>query len=150
MRIESLVPIVVTVGAIYGVVRWVRAGKVTAEPWGAEIDAAVHQADAVPVCHRCLTPQTHEDWLCANCGAAAGQYTNYLPFVLLFSEGEMFRAGVTERLRPSALIGIGYFLLSVSFYAIFAPLYWYFLIKNLSRFARDRNLDDETGAPEAV
>jgi hypothetical protein len=56
-----------------------------------------------------------------------------LPYVYLFSEGEVLRAGVTERIRRTPLIVIGYVLLPLSIFVIAAPVYWYFLFKNLQR-----------------
>ena len=56
---------------------------------------------------------------------------HYLPYVYIFSHGEVLRAGVTERLRRSPLIVIGFILLSLSLFAVVAPIYWFFLFKNL-------------------
>src|SRR4051812_48410614 len=117
MKFEAVVILSICLGAIYGIARWLMAGKPAVEPWGAEIEAAIHQPEALFVCHRCLAPQEHEGWFCPECGAAVGQYNNYLPFVYVFSEGEVFRAGVAAPLRPSFLIVTGYLLLSASAYA---------------------------------
>jgi hypothetical protein len=134
MTIEALVILGGTAGALYAFGRWVAMGKTSMpEPWGAEVDAAVHQPDAVAVCHRCFAPQDPESWFCPECGAAEGRYNNYLPFINIFSEGEVLRAGVSGHVRPSLLIVGGYLLLSASAYFVFAPVYWYFLFKNLSR-----------------
>jgi hypothetical protein len=60
-----------------------------------------------------------------------GPYCNYLPFVYIFSQGEVLRAGVTERIRHSPLIVIGFVLLSLVMCAVAAPIYWFFLFKHL-------------------
>jgi hypothetical protein len=117
--------------AIYRLVLWLTGAKRTADPWGDEIDKALDQDDAVPLCHHCFTPQQHNGWFCPECGATVGPYSNYLPFVYIFSQGEVLRAGVTERIRRSPLIVVGLMLLSVSMFALAAPFYWFFLFKHL-------------------
>ena len=117
--------------AIYGLVLWLMEAKRAPDPWGDEIDKALDQDDAVPLCHHCLTPQQHNGWFCPECGATVGPYCNYLPFVYLFSQGEVLRAGVTERFRRSPLIVIGFVLVSLAICAFAAPVYWFFLFKHL-------------------
>lgn len=38
-------------------------------------------ADAVPVCLKCLTPHSSLDHYCKHCGYAVGTFTRYIPFV---------------------------------------------------------------------
>jgi len=114
--------------AIYRFVLWVMEANRTSDPWGEEIDKAVNQEDALPVCHHCLTPQEHRAWFCPECGATVGPYCNYMPYVYIFAEGEVLRAGVTEHLRRSPLIIIGYLLFSLGMFAVAAPIYWFFLL----------------------
>jgi hypothetical protein len=97
-----------------------------------------------------LTPQPSTAWFCRHCGRAVGPYNNLMPFVQIFSEGEVFRNGTCDRLRSSPLILVGYFLLSLNFLALIViqPLgswlfsllillallsYWSSLLKNLKR-----------------
>ena len=133
LQVEMLVVLAPAAAAIYGVVWWIMQAKPTPDPWGPEVDAAIHGPDALPVCHHCFTPQEDPNWFCPECGAAIGPYNNLMPYVQLFSEGEVFRTGVTGHWRPSALIVVGYLLASVGVAAIFAPVYWYFLLQNLRR-----------------
>jgi len=136
MTIEALVILAAVAGALYTFMKWVGIGKPCPDPWGPEVDAAVNEPEAVPVCHRCFAPQDPESWFCPECGAAEGRYNNYLPFINIFSEGEVFRAGVSDNMRPNFLIVVGYLLISLSAYFVFAPVYWYFLFKNLSSRTR--------------
>ena len=62
-----------------------------------------------------------------------GPYCNYMPFIYIFSLGEVLRAGVTERIRRGKLMTIGFILFSLGMCAIAAPIYWFFLFKNLRR-----------------
>ena len=149
-RKEQTLVILVILGllgvAFYRLVRWLTEGTRTADPWGEEIDKALDQEDAVPVCHHCLTPQQHNGWFCPQCGATVGPYSNYLPFVYIFSQGEVLRAGVTERFRRSPLIVIGFVLLSLTMCAVAAPFYWFFLFKHL----RERDTAQAEAAPPAA
>ncbi len=119
--------------AIYMFVIWLIDAQRTADPWGEEVTNALESDEAVEVCHHCLTPQHHNGWFCPECGATVGNYCNYLPFVYVFSQGEVLRAGVMERLRPRALIVVGYVLLSLATLAVVAPVYWFWLYRNLHR-----------------
>ena len=118
---------------IYLVVHWVMEARPTANPWGTEIEEAVNDEQAVPLCHHCLTPQEHSGWFCPVCGATVGPYSNYMPYIYAFSYGEVLRAGITERIRRSAVIIIGLILLPLALVAIAAPIYWFFLFQHLGR-----------------
>lgn len=119
----------------YRLILWVINAPRTPDPWDKDIEEAVNREDAVVLCHHCLTPQEHNGWFCPNCGATVGPYCNYMPYVYVFSQGEVLRAGVTERLRRNPLITIGFVLFSISIFAIAAPVYWFFLFRNLRRNA---------------
>jgi hypothetical protein len=60
-----------------------------------------------------------------------------MPYLNAFSEGEVFRNGVTDRMRKNAVTIAGYFLYSLGSYLIFAPIFWVYLFRNL------RSLDDK-------
>lgn len=118
---------------IYRLVLWVRESPTLPDPWGPEVETRLRGPNAVPVCHRCFTPCPTRGWFCENCGGAIGPYNNYMPYVRIFSEGEVFRNGVTGKVTTSPLIIAGYFLYSLISYLVFAPVYWLFLFKNLKR-----------------
>ena len=110
----------------------------SADPWDARIEQALQNEEARALCHHCLTPQDHSGWFCPVCGATVGQYANYLPYVYLFAQGEVLRAGVAEHLRRSPLIVSGYILLSLTFFPVlaclffvWAPVYWFFFLENI-------------------
>jgi hypothetical protein len=134
--LAALVILTICAMAVYRFVVWVRNAPCTVDPWGKEIDEAINRDDAVEVCHHCFTPQRHNGWFCPECGAIVGPYCNYMPYLYIFSEGEVLRAGVYERIRRSPLIGIGYLLFSAGLFAVAAPIYWVFLFMNLSRSRR--------------
>lgn len=137
---EHTVAVLVILGicglAIYRFVLWIMKAPRMADPWGKDAEEALDREEAVPLCHHCFTPQEHNGWFCPECGATTGPYSNYLPYVYIFSQGEVLRAGTTERLRPTAMIVVGYVLLSLSLYAIAAPVYWFFLFKHLRKITR--------------
>jgi hypothetical protein len=103
------------------------------DPWNKEIDKALHEPEAVEVCHRCFDPVTPGSWFCEHCGCAVGPYNNLMPYIAVFSEGEVLRNGVNDKLRQNALIVAGYVLVSLNFYLVFAPIYWILLFRNLKR-----------------
>jgi hypothetical protein len=112
---------------------WAREIPTTPDPWGEEIEKKLHEPEAVEICHLCLTPQHSHTWFCEHCGSAVGPYNNWMPYVCIFSQGEVLRNGVTNRLRASPLIIIGYLVYSLFNYFVFAPIYWFFLFKNLQQ-----------------
>ena len=117
--------------AIYLFVVWVMEAPRTADPWDKETELQLQDEHALPVCHHCFTPQQHSGWFCPECGATVGPYANYMPYIYVFSQGEVLRAGVTEPLRPTFLIVAGYVLLSLGTFAIAAPFYWFVLFRHL-------------------
>jgi hypothetical protein len=56
-----------------------------------------------------------------------------MPYLNLFSEGEVLRNGVHDKQPQNALIVAGYLILSLNLYVVFAPIYWIFLFRNLKR-----------------
>ncbi len=119
--------------AIYLFVVWVMNAPHTEDPWGKATEDEVQKEDAVPVCHRCFTPQEHSGWFCPECGAIVGPYCNYMPYLYIFSQGEVLRAGVTEHLRRNLLVVAGFVLVSLEMFMIAAPVYWFLLFRHLWR-----------------
>ena len=56
-----------------------------------------------------------------------------MPYVQVFSEGEVFRNGTSGRFRNRPLIMIGYFLITLGTFSFLAPIYWFSLLLNLKR-----------------
>jgi len=133
MEYATLIIIIGAAIVISAVARWKWSGPRAAEPWAREIDDALDAPEAVPLCLHCLAPQEHDGWFCPECGATVGLYCNYMPFVSLFSQGEVLRAGVANSLPATPLRVAGYVLLAFSSYAIFAPFYWIALFRGLGR-----------------
>jgi hypothetical protein len=114
---------------LWRLILWVRDSPVKPDPWDVETENKLSAPDAVQVCHHCFTEQPENSWFCPKCGSAVGPYNNLMPYVSIFSEGEVYRNGASGKLRPSALIVTGYFLLSFGF-GFFAPVYWLLLFKS--------------------
>jgi hypothetical protein len=136
-----LAAIVTALMATYWVVvlfaKWITKIHLKPDPWDAEIDIAVRQPDAVPVCHKCMSPQFPTSWFCPECGTAVGRYNNCLPYVYIFSIGEVFSAGAWRNVPVKGLTIVGFLLASVSEYMIFAPFYWIRLWQNISRIRKE-------------
>lgn len=111
---------------------WFRK-PVPPDPWGPDLAAALELPDATPICPHCQTPHALNRWFCSECGRAVGDFNNVNPYLYLFSLGEVLREGTSGRVRKSWLTVAGYVILSLAEYVIFAPIYWFFLFRNLSR-----------------
>ncbi|MGD0206576.1 MAG: zinc ribbon domain-containing protein [Verrucomicrobiota bacterium] len=112
-------------------VGWVREAPQKPDPWDAEFERRLEAPETQEVCCHCSTPQEPGAWFCKHCGSAVGPYNNLMPYVHIFSEGEVFRNGVTGRFRNRPFIFIGYVLITLGINPIFAPIYWFFLLSNL-------------------
>lgn len=117
-------------------------------PWSPELDQQVREDDAVPVCHRCFTPLEHtgQQWFCPECGAASGPYNNLMPFVYLFSIGEVLRSGTAREARYSPLRLAGYMAMCLMQYTLFFPVYMGRICWNLWKgsYARPAEVVDDT------
>lgn len=111
---------------------WLLKGPREPDPWGEQIAAELAEGNCTPVCHRCLTPHDPLVNFCPKCGAAVGEYTNLLPFPHLFSVGHGLRIGTSGGFKRSPLIVGGFILLAIAEYAVFAPVYWVMLFRNIS------------------
>ncbi|HTY86393.1 MAG TPA: hypothetical protein VMB80_02925 [Candidatus Acidoferrum sp.] len=120
-------------GGLWRLIGWIREAPVHPDPWDAEVQQKLEDPDIQEVCRHCSTPLMPGAWFCECCGSAVGPYNNLMPYVNAFSEGEVFRNGVANRLRNKPIILVGYLLISLGSYAVFAPLYWFFLLSNLKR-----------------
>ena len=125
--------------ALYGLLAWVRRAPRSPDPWDEEIERNLREGNVVATCHKCSTPQPPGQWFCEHCGTAVGDYNNLMPYVYVFSEGEVFRGGVTERFRLNMLTLLGYVFVSFTRYLVFAPIYWYFLFKNVRRIEIEKS-----------
>jgi ribosomal protein L40E len=122
---------------LWRLIVWVREAPQTADPWDAEVEQKLQEPEAQEICRRCMTPQEPGAWFCRHCGVAVGPYNNLMPFLNVFSEGEVLRNGVDGRFRNRPLIVIGYFLISLGLFSFFAPVYWFSLLLNLKRPHRE-------------
>ena len=113
--------------------RWFSGGPTAPNPWGPEIDEQMERPDAVPICTRCLEPHSSEARFCPNCGAPVDTLVNYGPYLYIFSLGHLFRIGSFGDFRCTRLTIAGFVVASLCNYSIFAPIYWFFLAKNVDR-----------------
>ena len=123
-------------------------------PWSPEIEQSIQSEDAMPVCVRCFTPQEHHNWFCPDCGAATGPFNNCMPFLYLYSEGEVLRSAVNGQIKPTWLTVSGYFLLSAGAFNLFAPFYWYRLYHGFEKYRQTQLTSEvpqiETGGEAGI
>lgn len=99
------------------------------DPWPAEVDAAVRDPAAVPLCVNCLQPQAGHHWFCPHCGGPTGEYVATMPYLYIFQQGEFFRRGVMG--PPERRVGVLVFqaLYAAANYSFFAPVYWFWMVR---------------------
>ena len=121
------------VAAVLAFAQWLLGGPAKPEPWDPETAAAIAEGDATPLCHRCLSPNVPEADFCAECGAAIGQYTNWLPYPYILSLGHMLRIGTAGEFQRSPVTILGFLLLPLAEHPVFAPFYWFVFLRRLRR-----------------
>jgi hypothetical protein len=102
------------------------ASDVSPDPWSREVDLAVRAKDAIPVCMDCLYPQEERLWFCPHCGFPAGECNNVMPYLQIFSLGELLRRGVVGSPEKGLTLKLGFVLYSFE-YGLFAPIYWFWM-----------------------
>lgn len=133
---------------LWGFVIWIRNAPITPDPWDAEVEQQLSEPEAVEVCPHCLTEQPPTAWFCARCGSAVGPYNNLMPYVQIFSEGEVFRNGTSGRFRNRPLILIGYFLITLGTFPFLAPIYLFSLLLNSNRSSGEPEPAEEQNAQQ--
>jgi len=108
-----------------------KVGPTTPDPWDDQVTEAMENDDAIPLCHHCLAPHSAAADFCPECGAAVGVYTNLLPFPYLFSVGHALRIGAFGNFKRSPLTVAGFLALGFIEYSVFAPFYWFRLLRNI-------------------
>ena len=132
-----LVFISLSVVLLWRFFHWIEETPATPDPWAKDFDDAVNQPDAVPICPRCLSPQEQDGRFCEACGSSIGFYNNLNPYLYIFSLGEVLRLGTGGSIQKNPVTVLGYLLLSVAEFTVFAPVYWYLFYRNLKRLQHD-------------
>ncbi|HUA38300.1 MAG TPA: hypothetical protein VMA35_07855 [Candidatus Sulfopaludibacter sp.] len=147
---------------LWRLVVWIRDAPPTPDPWDAEIEQKLQDPEIQEICHRCLTPHEPGTWFCRHCGTAVGPYNNLMPFLNVFSEGEVLRNGIHSRFRNRWFVAVGYSLIAlgfavgllrdyplvtVSIFSFVVMAYWISVLRNLKRLSHRRESDDTHDAP---
>ena len=123
--------------AIYRLVVWVQTAPVTPDPWGDLVETETAGEVSQTLCWRCLEPVDEGRDFCAHCGLSVGPCTNLSPYLYLFALGDGLRTGTSGQFVVKPLTVAGFLLLSACQYFIFAPIFWVFLARNISRIHQD-------------
>lgn len=99
------------------------------DPWPTTMDADVRSSAAVPLCTNCLAEQPPHRWFCPHCAYPSGDHVAVMPYLQVFVVGEAMRKGVMG--PPEKRLGVQVFLILVSItqYSVFAPVYWYWMVR---------------------
>jgi len=143
MIIGGLAAVGLALAGLWRFVVWVRDAPTTPDPWDAEVEQKLSDSEAQEVCPHCLTEQPPTAWFCQGCGRAVGPYNNLMPYVQVFSEGEVFRNGTSGRFRNRPFIFIGYFLIAVGMFSFLAPIYLFSLLLNWKSPAGEKEPTEE-------
>ena len=132
---------------IYRLIRWFCTGPIQPEPWEKNVADAMESEEARPLCCHCLEPHSTDASFCPDCGAPVGQYTNLLPFPYLFSIGHLLRTGTSGDCQRTPLTVIGFVLLGIVEYSVFAPVYWLRLAFGSKRSLRRSDSPPQVPSP---
>src|ERR1039457_4794626 len=119
------------IAALWRLMVWVRYAPATPDPWDAEVQQKLSAPETQEACPHCSTPQSPTAWFCPHCGRAVGPYNNLMPFVQVFSEGEVLRNGMSGRFRNRALVTTGFLLITLTIHPIFMLIYFLMLLPHL-------------------
>ena len=112
---------------------WFRTAPVRPDPWDESVAAGLEQADSQALCCRCLEPVSEGRHFCEHCGLPFDPCTNLSPYLYVFSLGDALRTGSFGRFATRPLAVAGYLSLGFCEYVVFAPIYWFFLLRNIHR-----------------
>ena len=114
-------------------VKWLGGAKPKPDPWDQETEDRIQQADAVPICTRCLEPYESACHYCPNCGLPVDTLAPFSPYLYIFVLGDALLTGTNRAFPVNWLTVTGFLLLSAAQYTLLAPVYWYFLFRNIGR-----------------
>jgi hypothetical protein len=109
--------VVVILGlAFWRFILWVQSATPAPDPWGPELEEALQNDELSPACPHCSAPHAETDWFCPECGASVGFYNNVMPYLYLFSLGEVLRTGTSGRFPVTWVTVTGYLLLPLALF----------------------------------
>lgn len=149
MSPEMLVGILATTGLVlvgcWRLFRWFFGEKPGPNPWDEKTEESIQQPDAVPLCRRCLEPHEESARYCSNCGLPVDSMVPLSPFHQVFAMGDVLLTGTQRRFPVNWLTITGFVFLSMIQYLIFAPFYWFFLLRNVRRLRTESTGDHKSG-----
>lgn len=154
MNPEKIVAAVATTGivlfALWRLGRWFFGGPASPNPWDDKVEQSIHEPDATPICRRCLEPHEESARYCAHCGLPVDALVPLSPFHQVFAIGDVLLTGTQRKFPVNWLTITGYILLSMAQYLVFAPFYWFFLLRNVRRIRSESKLPEEPVARPAI
>ena len=80
---------------------------------------------------------------CPECGTAVGPYNNIMPYIRIFSYGEVYRVGVGPRAHFTPLTIVGHLIWGSTQYGIFFPFYLFRVARNFFRQKKNHVADSK-------
>lgn len=140
-KLLILVGIALAVISAYRLLIWFRTAPVRPDPWDDSVSAGMEQADSQALCCRCLEPVPEGRHFCEHCGLPSEPCTNLSPYLYVFSLGDALRTGSFGRFATKPLAIVGFLLLGICEYLVFAPVYWFFLLRNVHRLGTEKSAE---------
>ncbi len=142
---EIALPTVLLLAAVTAIVLWrlflwLGAQPPQPNPWDEDIEASLHEPDAVLLCPRCFEPEREGVQFCRDCGFPVGPYVLWSPYLYIFAVGDLLRTGVDRPFRVKRTTVCFLLVFSLLQYFVFAPVYWFFLFRNIRRQPREHGL----------
>ena len=140
MLVAELAAVGIGITLLWRYFAHVRKSPRTPDPWDAKTEQEL--SEAKEVCPHCLTEQPTTAWFCKGCGRAIGPYNNLMPYVQIFSEGEVFRNSTNRHFQKRPWILFGYFLIFGAMFPLLAPFYLVWLLTNWKRSNTGNTIPD--------
>ena len=118
---------------------WFRNAKPTPNPWDEKTEESIQQPDASQICRRCLEPHEEFARYCPHCGIPVDSMVPLSPFHYAFAIGDVLLTGTQRKFPVNWLTITGFVFLSTIQYMVFAPVYWFRLIRNIKRLNEEAN-----------
>ena len=153
MNPEIVVAAVVTTGIVLFVLwragRWFFGGPASPNPWDEQVEQSIQGSDATPICRRCLEPYEESARYCSHCGLPVDALVPLSPFHQVFAIGDVLLTGTQRKFPVNWMTITGYILLSMVQYLIFAPFYWFCLLRNVRRIRAESKPPVDLAPPPA-
>lgn len=146
MVVAAVATTVIALYALWRLGQWFFGGQASPNPWDDQVEQSIQEPDATPICRRCLEPYEESARYCSHCGLPVDSLVPLSPFHQVFAIGDVLLTGTQRKFPVNYVTVTGYVLFSTVQYLVFAPLYWFWLLRNVRRIRAEANAAGDTPA----